>query len=151
MRNKCRSLVQCIPDHEPDSETVLKYLSCNYTSLLPFLSRNAPWCGWDYCHSLFSKESIGLPWQPEGFYSSLFGGPSILHALCHFVKPVLGECTIRAEVSGQGNTSENKDPLKEKDYFNDSLAAGDNNSIPDGKELPTGSGNVKFADFLNCF
>ncbi len=71
---------------------IYRQLSCNSSNLFPFLAAHSPWCGWDYCHSIFESRSIGLPWQPEGFYASLFGGPSVLHALCHYLKPQTNGC-----------------------------------------------------------
>lgn len=91
-QSNCRSLLQCLPNYEIQfREKVSSLLSCNFSNLLPFLRKQSPWCGWDYCHALFNKHSIGLPWQPEGFYASIFGGPTVLHALCHYHRPLTKE------------------------------------------------------------
>jgi hypothetical protein len=104
LQSNCVSITQCIPSSDME-EKVYALLSCNASRLLPFLASKSPWCGWDYCHSIFSRNSIGLPWQPEGFYQSLFGGPSVLHALCHYVKPLKDGCSGRNGFSLIPNSS----------------------------------------------
>ena len=91
LTSDCRSVLQCV-SKDPMYQEIYKFLSCNSTKLLPFLAKNSPWCGWDYCHATFESKSIGSPWQPEGFYASLFGGSVVLHALCHYLKPITEGC-----------------------------------------------------------
>ncbi|ODM89633.1 SUN domain-containing ossification factor [Orchesella cincta] len=120
MQPNCRSLLQCLPNYDmPFREKVLSLLACNFSNLLPFLSKNSPWCGWDYCHSLLSKHSIGLPWQPEGFYASIFGGPSVLYALCNYHRPLTKDTCDTLIISNASATIPTA--IEDEGYANDSL------------------------------
>lgn len=121
LQSKCQSIVQCIPSSSMKDE-IYALLSCNSSNLLPFLSTHSPWCGWDYCHAIFSRQSIGLPWQPEGFFASLFGGPSVLHALCHYNKPLKEGCDPMLPVNNSiSDSSSTLSDINGDHYINDSL------------------------------
>lgn len=126
LASRCRSVLQCVP-RGPLTHDIYKLISCNSSNLLRFLAANSPWCGWDYCHSEFESKSIGLPWQPEGFYASLFGGPSVLHALCHYLKPQTDGCDPTC--LAMNSTA--------ADYANESLI-GDNTTLTEGTVLDKG-------------
>ncbi|CAL8099082.1 unnamed protein product [Orchesella dallaii] len=120
VQSNCRSLLQCLPNYDmPFREKVLSLLACNFSNLLPFLNKNSPWCGWDYCHSLLSKHSIGLPWQPEGFYASIFGGPSVLYALCNYHRPLTKDTCDTQPISNASATLPSG--IVEEGYANESL------------------------------
>jgi hypothetical protein len=124
----------------PMDQEIYKLLSCNSTKLLPFLAAHSPWCGWDYCHATFESKSIGLPWQPEGFFASLFGGPSVLHALCHYQKPMTEGCdptcwSMNHTVHENGSVS----GTQHGEFGNESLTDNINVTVAD---FPINTGNL---------
>lgn len=123
---KCRSVLQCVSP-SPMMNDIYRLLSCNSSNVLPFLAAHSPWCGWDYCHAEFESRSIGLPWQPEGFYASLFGGPAVLHALCHYLKPLTEGCDPSCLAM---NNTLHQDGSSE--YSNESITNDNNATITGG-------------------